>query len=636
MGNTITPRHVDPTVKEPSYAPTGQPSKAAHYTTLGALAVAILVAIMPPALHFHFGKQYLQGHEAAEAELSARLVTELVGVNPTMWEFETLRLEALVGADEGENERAIIRNASGNEVLVSGNTHIARPIVSTAAPIYDSGVIVGEVIISKSLRETLYVSLMIFALSATLAAGAFIVLRTLPLRLLKNATDRASFLASHDPLTGLPNRTLFNEWLLHSVGDIDRAGGYMAVLCLDLDHFKEVNDLLGHAAGDNLLRQVTERMTSSLRRNDILARLGGDEFAIIQKHVDQPDGATKLADRLISDLSKPFDLEGNEVLVGLSVGIALRHGKEKGQDRNGQSLLQQADLALYKAKGDGRGTYRFFEEEMNEKLISRKRMEADLRQAIARNELELHYQPQIDLNGNGIKGVEALIRWRRKEQGLICPDDFIHLAEETGLIVPIGEWVIREACRQAKDWPELSFAVNVSPVQFRQGNLVETVKNALRDEGADAHRLELEITESVLLSHTDETIETLRALQAMGVRIAMDDFGTGYSSLSYLRRFPFDKIKIDKSFVNDLGTSADADSIIEAVIGLGASMGMTSNAEGVETAEQVKLLRQRGCNEVQGFFFSKPLPSASVAELLDDWEWSNRGSTEKIPVQKAN
>ena len=593
-----------------------------------ALVTALIVAVMPPALHFYFARQYLKGEESAEAELSARLVTALVGENPAMWEYETLRLEALVRAEQ--DERTVIRNAAGTEVFASGSTMVRAPFISTQKPIYDSGTPVGDVTVTRSLREALHVSLLILALSTTLATAAFMVLKTLPLRLLKAATDRAAFLASHDPLTGLPNRALFNEWLSHSVSDAERSGGTMAVLCLDLDHFKEVNDILGHAAGDELLRQVTERATAALRRNDILARLGGDEFAIIQKHFDQPTGATRLSERLIADLSRPFDLDGNEVLIGVSVGIALRDGVSHA-DRSGQTLLRQADLALYKAKLDGRGAFRFFEPKMNDKLVSRKKMEADLRQAIYRKELRLHYQPQVDLETNEIKGVEALIRWYHKERGLISPDEFIGLAEETGLIVSIGEWVIREACRQAKDWPTLSFAVNVSPVQFRQGNLVETVRNALRDEGASADRLELEITEGVLLSHTDSTIDTLLSLQAMGVRIAMDDFGTGYSSLSYLRRFPFDKIKIDKSFITDLGTCSDADSIIEAVIGLGASMGMTSNAEGVETAKQVDLLRQHGCNEVQGFFFSVPVPSESVGELMADWEWSKRADPRTGP-----
>lgn len=605
---------------------------ATRFTTISALVVAVLVAFMPPVLHFYYGYKYLQGHEQAEAELISRLVSDLVGANPLMWEFETLRLESIARADD--DQRTIIRNARGDVLSVTGIENLAKPFSSSTAPVYDSGAVVGDVSIEKSLRGTLQMSLLLFALSGSLAAGSFHVLRSLPLRLLKKATDRASFLANHDPLTGLPNRSLFNEMLLHSLNDVNRTDGTMAVLSLDLDHFKEVNDILGHTTGDTLLRHVSERMTNTLRRNDFLARLGGDEFTIIQKHAEQPEGATKLAERLIEQIAMPYDLDGNEVHIGVSIGITFRD-EDGPEESDGQTLLRQADLALYKAKTDGRGSFRFFEESMNEKLIARKRMEADLRQAISRNELQLIYQPQIDLQSNKISGVEALIRWQHGEKGLIGPEDFMPVAEETGLIVSIGEWMIREICRDVKQWPQLSFAVNLSPVQFRQGDLVETVRNALRDEGADPHRLELEITEIVLLSHTDETISTLRALQDIGVRIVMDDFGTGYSSLGYLRRFPFDKIKIASSFVNDLGTRTDAHSIIEAVIGIGASMGMTSNAEGVETAEQANFLRKHGCNEVQGFFFSEPLPSEAIGDLLADWERSKRKSLGGTPVETA-
>ena len=356
---------------------------------------------------------------------------------------------------------------------------------------------------------------------------------------------------------------------------------------------------------------------------------GGDEFAIIQKHIEQPQGSTGLAERLISELAKPFELDGNEVVIGVSIGIALCTADDQ---LGGETLLRHADLALYRSKTQGRGTFRYYEDDMNDALVLRKRMEASLRVAIANNEFELHYQPQIDLATYAITGVEALLRWNHKDDGLVAPDEFIPLAEECGLIVPIGEWVIREACRQAMDWPQLSFSVNVSPVQFRQGNLVQTVRDALQETGTDPARLEIEITEGVLLNHTEETIADLSALQKMGVKIAMDDFGTGYSSLSYLRRFPFDKIEIDRSFTTDLCKCTDAESIIEAVINLGASMGMVSNAEGVETYEQVTFLQEHGCKEVQGFHFSKPVPSASISELLNDWDWKahiNGGHSEK-------
>lgn len=583
------------------------------YTTSLALVVSLLVAFVPPALHYHYGSQYIQGREAAEAKNHARSVTDLVAANPAMWEFETLRLEALVKVDDGD-EKTVIRNALGDDVFVAGNPDIAAPTVTSISPIYDSGVAVGEVIATRSIRGILYKSLMVFAVSFTLAIVTFLALKILPLRLLRQATDRVSFLASHDPLTKLPNRALFNEWLEHSVREIQRGQGVsMAVLYLDLDKFKEVNDFHGHPVGDKLLQRVAERMTGTLRGSDVVARLGGDEFAIIHKYYDQPDSIGKLAERLIAELSKPFAIQGSEIVIGVSIGIALC-GDAK--DRVGQDLLREADMALYHAKSVGRGTFRHFEEEINERMIARKRMETDLRQAISKNELELHYQPQIDSVTNTINGVEALVRWRRDQSDLVMPDQFIPLAEETGLIVPIGEWVIQEACRQAAKWPQLSIAVNISPVQLRLGNLFETVRNALREENLEPSRLEIEITEGVLLNSTTEVIQTLRSIQALGVKIAMDDFGTGYSSLSYLRRFPFDKIKIDKTFTDDLGTREDSTDIIDAVVRLSRALKMTSIVEGVETNEQAALLRTLGCDQMQGYLVCKPLPIESLNEFL--------------------
>ncbi|MEP2472237.1 MAG: bifunctional diguanylate cyclase/phosphodiesterase, partial [Paracoccaceae bacterium] len=502
---------------------------------------------------------------------------------------------------------------------------LRSPMITTTQPIYDAGRVVGAITINHSLAELTNSSAIVLGATSIVAFVTFFFLRTFPLSLLARATNQAKFLASHDPLTNLPNRALFNEWLVHSLYDMDRQQGALAVLCLDLDHFKEVNDVHGHAAGDMLLRQATDRMMACVDSGDMLARLGGDEFAIIQKLVDVTSAPSALAECVLASLSEPYALETGEVVVGASVGISIRNAGDK---LDGQTMLRQADMALYRAKEEGRGAFRYFENDMNEALIARKRIEANLRTAITQNELELHYQPQIDLSTNTIKGVEALLRWNQKDDGMIPPDAFVPLAEECGLIVPLGDWVIGEACRQAKEWPDLTFAVNVSPAQFRQGDLVATVKNALEREGIDPSRLEIEITEGVLLSHTDETIAVLAGLQAMGVKIAMDDFGTGYSSLSYLRRFPFDKIKIDKSFTMDLGLCADADNIIEAVIKLGASMGMTSNAEGVETVEQANLLRNQGCKEVQGFLFSKPLPSKSISELLTDWQWQKYQNVE--------
>jgi len=586
-----------------------------RFSTIMALIMAVSIAVFPPLLQYYYGTQYEKGIVTSEASLFARNISQIIGRNPTMWEFETLRINELIEVKNLTNKIEVL-NTDSETVTQTGLTDVREPFVSVTKPLHDAGRVVGTLIVTHSTAHVAKDAALLLLVTSICAFLAFFFLRTFPLRLVRLATERASFLASHDSLTRLPNRSLFNESLFEAMCDVGRQNTSLAVLCIDLDHFKEVNDLLGHASGDELLKQATERMTSTLRSNDVLARLGGDEFAIVQKHVDQPSGSSALAERLIAEISKPFDLEGNEVIVGASIGISIQTDSADGEERDGQTMLRHADLALYRAKGDGRGAFRYFEDEMNDALITRKAMEMALRRALLENEFELVYQPQIDLESGVIKGVEALIRWNNKQDGLVMPDDFIPLSEECGLIVPIGEWVIRQACRDAKNWPELTVAINVSPVQFRQGHLVDTVRRALVAEGIDPGRLEIEITEGVLLSNTEETIAILKDLQALGVKVAMDDFGTGYSSLSYLRRFPFDKIKIDRSFTKDVGSSTEADNIIDAVIKLGASMGMISNAEGVETIEQADFLRKHGCQEVQGFHFSRPLPSASISDLL--------------------
>jgi diguanylate cyclase (GGDEF)-like protein len=386
------------------------------------------------------------------------------------------------------------------------------------------------------------------------------------------------------------------------------------VLCLDLDRFKEVNDTLGHPVGDELLRAVAGRLRRCVRETDTIARLGGDEFAIVQISRTQPTDATALASRIIEAIDAPFDIDGHRVAVGTSVGIAIAPTDGTDPDQ----LLKNADLALYRAKSDGRGTYRFFEQEMDQRMQARRKLELDLRRALVDGEFELHYQPFVNLDRNEVIGFEALLRWRHPERGMVSPAEFIPLAEETGLIVPIGEWALRRACREAIGWPDgIAIAVNLSAAQFRNRQLVQTVVNALAAAGLPATRLELEITESVLLQDAEAAREILLQLRSLGVRIALDDFGTGYSSLSYLRTFPFDKIKIDRCFIADLSTSAEAPlAILRAVTQLGATLGMTTTAEGVETEEQLALVRAVGCTEMQGHLFSPPRPAHEVPHLL--------------------
>ena len=388
----------------------------------------------------------------------------------------------------------------------------------------------------------------------------------------------------------------------------------IAVLCLDLDHFKDINDALGHPTGDDLLKAVAERLGQAIRETDTLARLGGDEFAIVQVEAnDQPAQSAALASRLVDVISAPYDINGHHVVIGTSIGVSIAptDGTEPDQ------LLKNADMALYRAKADGRGTYRFFEADMDARAQSRRALELDLRAAVACGQFELYYQPIQTIGAGEIIAFEALVRWNHPTRGMLQPNDFIPLAEQTGLIVPIGDWVLRTACSEAAGWSrKIHIAVNLSAVQFKNRKLVESVEAALSASGLAPDRLELEITETILLHDYEGTLATLRALRNLGVRISMDDFGTGYSSLSYLHSFPFDKIKIDQSFIRELANREESMAIVRAITGLGKSLGISTTAEGVETREQLRLLRSEGCTEVQGYLFSPPCPAAEVETLL--------------------
>ncbi len=419
-----------------------------------------------------------------------------------------------------------------------------------------------------------------------------------------------------DPLTGLPNRQLFENRLVH---DLTAAGpdGHAALLLLDLDRFKIINDTLGHAVGDGLLRLVAKRLRSLLRSSDVLSRLGGDEFGLLVSPSPGDDHLAVLATRIVELVGRPYLVEGHLVNIGVSIGIA----RAPNDGREHRQLMRNADLALYHAKNSGRSTYSFFKAEMDERASARRALEIDLRKALALGEFELHYQPQIDLERHVVVGFEALLRWHHPARGMISPADFIPLAEEIGLIVPLGEWVLRQACSQAKRWPHhVSVAVNVSPRQFEDpARLLNSVSKALANSGLPGNRLEIEITESVLLGNQSAVLQALHQLRAMQVSVAMDDFGTGYSSLSQLHSFPFDKIKIDRSFVKDRGDTASQNAIIRAITALGVSLGMSTIAEGVETTEQLNRIRTEGCTSVQGYLFSRPLPAQQIDRLLADF-----------------
>ncbi len=420
--------------------------------------------------------------------------------------------------------------------------------------------------------------------------------------------QQLTYMAHHDALTGLPNRVLLGARIEQALELAENGQGF-AILFLDLDGFKSVNDTLGHLIGDELLKAVAERLRHCVRKDDTIARMGGDEFAIVQPSNQQPEDATALARRISEVLKTPFNLKDHQFVVGASIGITVA----PGDGTNPTQLLKNADLALYRAKNDGRGTFRFFEPEMDEHLKARCQLELDLRKALQLEEFELYYQPLVNIKTGQITGFEALLRWNHPECGVVSPGDFISVAEEIGLIIPLGEWVIRTACMEAADWPtNLKVAVNLSPMQFRSDNLVQAVFCAIANSGIRPNRLELEITESVLLLENSSALETLHKLRDFGVRIAMDDFGTGYSSLSLLRSFPFDKIKIDKSFVTSLSEGNSEIAIVRAIADLASAFGMETTAEGVETEEQWELVQAEGCTEAQGFFFSSPKSAEEI------------------------
>jgi diguanylate cyclase (GGDEF)-like protein len=426
------------------------------------------------------------------------------------------------------------------------------------------------------------------------------------------AEQHIAYMAHHDALTDLPNRVLFLRTMEEGLAEVADGGEPMALLCLDLDHFKGVNDTLGHPVGDRLLRMVSERLTVAVGGAGTIARLGGDEFAVLLRATTE-GAAARIARRLVRVMGEPFVIDGHIINTGLSLGIAMAPTDSATADH----LMKCADLALYRAKADGRGMFRFFEADMSARIQARRELELDLRQALANGEFHVVYQPQVRAGDLALSGFEALLRWRHPVRGSVPPSEFIPVAEETGLIQAIGEWVLREACAEAARWPApLKVAVNLSPLQFKARGLVPTVVSALGASGLAAQRLELEITEAVLLQNDEATIATLHELRALGIRISMDDFGIGYSSLSYLRSFPFDKIKIDRSFIGDLDRNTDNAAIIRAMAGLGASLGIDTTAEGVETAEQLAMIREFGCTEVQGYLVAPPLSAADALETI--------------------
>ncbi len=446
---------------------------------------------------------------------------------------------------------------------------------------------------------------------------------------LKEAEDQ---IVNYDELTGLPNRVLFQDRLNQVLGHARRSGKLAAFHLIDLDHFKEINETMGRAAGDALLRGIASRFLDCVRTSDTVARLAGDEFGVIQVEPADTDGIAVLAQKLLKCLDQPFKIDGRDIYSSASVGITVFPEDAV----NPEEVIRNADLALSHGKGDGRGTYNFFVAKMNDDIQRRRSIEDDMRAGLERDEFVLHYQPKLHIGSNRITGMEALVRWNHPEQGFMSPAEFIPVAERSKLIVPLGEWVLKEACAQNKAWTDaglgpIKVAVNLSAVQFREEGLVDVVKATLEETGLDAGQLELEITESLAMRNADVTIDLCGQLCDLGVSLSIDDFGTGYSSLSYLKNFPVQRIKIDKAFVDDIDEEENSGVIASAVTMLGHSFGMEITAEGVETEEQLAFLRALGCDEIQGYYFSRPLPGDELEEFLRNFEdtWAIRLSQDR-------
>ena len=496
---------------------------------------------------------------------------------------------------------------------------VLQPFEGSLSQIASTALMYGSEVIRRDQQELIRLHWVFSAIAASLILIGIVLIALLNRhnRLLGRAHQELHVLAHQDALTGLPNRVVLREKLEQALAGMRPQGRTVSVSYLDLDHFKDVNDSFGHETGDELLKAVADRLRACIppgegQVRNLISRFGGDEFAILQTGIRRPEESAALASRVVQALQEPFSVNGQEIFIGTSIGIALAQ-----RHMNSSQILKNADMALYHAKADGRGTFRFFEPEMDAQLQARRVLEVDLRKAIGNGEFELFYQPQINIEANEIGGFEALLRWHHPERGLVPPAEFIPVIEDTGLISPLGDWIIEEACREAASWPrDINVAVNLSPIQFRNRGLVQSVTRALAASGLAPHRLELEITESVLLQDSETTVSTLHQLRRLGVRIAMDDFGTGYSSLSYLRSFPFDKIKIDQSFVREMSQRTDCLAIVQSVASLGASLGMPTVAEGIETEDQLRQIQAAGCTDAQGYYFGRPKPARELVHTL--------------------
>lgn len=582
----------------------------------GALCVAVIVGLGIPAEFLYLGYKRQVDIMSAETHFISKQIERLIVRNPEFWQFEDTRLQELIEGNLHEEAHSFsnVYDHDGRIIVSSPSQRpiFFFPVLTRQQPLFDYGTQVGRLEITHSLSSLYEQAALMSLASLTLGVLIYLGLR-IPVRLLREAWDQVSYLASHDVLTGLPNRTTLIDRLQQAVVSAANSGSAVAIYSLDLDHFKEVNDTLGHAAGDKLLIQAVERMKPCLRQEDTLARLGGDEFIIIQPGISNSEAAGNVAESIISALSTPYHLNGQTIHVGVSIGIMVSTEDESAEP---QQLLIKSDLALYKAKNEARGTYWFFREEMNVALQARKALEYDLRLALENDELEMYYQPQVRLSDECIIGMEALLRWHHPQHGDISPTTIIPVAETSGLIRPLTKWVLGRACHDALSWQPLKVAVNLSPSLFIERDISKKVAVILEETGLPGEQLELEITEEILIADTDTILTILKEVKDLGVHIAMDDFGTGYSSLNYLRKFPFDKIKIDRSFISAVNDDPEILEIVRAIIKMAHALKMEVNAEGVETIGQADILRSEKCEEVQGYYYGRPMKKDEIDTLL--------------------
>jgi diguanylate cyclase (GGDEF)-like protein len=603
------------------------------WTAAAALAAA---ALMLPAGLFFLTYRFTDGGLRTEAAIRADLVSQLIAHDPENWQYQAHRIEALLDMHLGNSETRDSRSIADPQGRLVGRSSGAEqppwPTMTRMAPLYDAGRIVGELRVTRSLRSLGTQTALLAAVAVALALCAYLALRRLPLRALRQKELRLSYLAHFDTLTGLPNRTTFHSELERAMARSRNESSVLALLYLDIDRFKTVNDTLGHEAGDALLKEAAVRLRAAVRREDLVARLGGDEFAVIAERIGDAEDAGKIAHHIAERMHDPFIVRGHAHHLGASVGIAVYPSDAGRPDQ----LLRCADIAMYSAKELRQGATRYYRAEMNERAQRNVALEDDLRKAIEGEQFLLHYQPIVCTRSGALTGVEALLRWRHPSRGLVPPGEFIQVLEDTGLIVPVGAWVLRAACGQTRLWtdagmPPVRISVNLSPRQFRAAPLLETVRHALQDAGIAAERLQLEITETALVDDVETAADKLRALADLGVGIALDDFGTGYSSLTHLKDFPLHALKIDKSFVANMHESASDECIVASVIGLAHGLRLSVVAEGVETEAQACKLREVDCDSLQGFYFSRPLP----AEDLAAWHARREIQSTAVPAPAA-